>query len=67
LYCLLLLSAVPVSLQAQLLPKEELLYLTARWTGERFPDGRPKISDALIERAKKIGIEEAWQILNNEG
>lgn len=30
-------------------------------------DGRPKVSDQLIERAKKIGIEEAWQILQNEG
>lgn len=52
---------------AQTLPKEELLYLTAAWKGERFPDGRPKVSDALVERAKKIGIEEAWQILQNEG
>ena len=46
---------------------EELQYLTAAWKGERFADGRPRVSDQLIERAKKIGIEEAWQILNNEG
>jgi regulator of RNase E activity RraA len=46
---------------------EELQYLTAAWEGERFADGRPRVSDQLIERAKKIGIEEAWQILNNEG
>ncbi|MFM2145845.1 MAG: hypothetical protein RL732_681 [Bacteroidota bacterium] len=52
---------------AQVMPREELLYLTAAWQGERFPDGRPKVSDQLIERARKIGIEEAWQILNNEG
>lgn len=52
---------------AQTISKEELTYLTNAWTGERFPDGRPKVSDELIERAKKIGIEEAWQILNNEG
>ncbi len=54
-------------LEAQTISKEELVYLTAQWKGERFPDGRPKVSDALIERARKIGIEEAWQILNNEG
>lgn len=52
---------------SQTISKEEMVYLTAAWKGERFDDGRPKISDQLIERAKKIGIEEAWQILNNEG
>ncbi len=55
------------SLMGQTIPKEELIYLTSQWKGERFPDGRPKVPDALIERARKIGIEEAWQILNNEG
>jgi len=52
---------------SQIITKDELIFLTSEWKGERFPDGRPKISDELIERAKKIGIEEAWQILNNEG
>lgn len=52
---------------SQNISKEELVYLTASWKGERFADGRPKVSDELIARAKKIGIEEAWQILNNEG
>jgi regulator of RNase E activity RraA len=51
----------------QNISKEEMIYLTANWKGERFSDGRPKISDELIARARKIGIEEAWQILNNEG
>lgn len=54
-------------LHAQITSKQDLEYLTATWKGERFSDGRPKVSDALIERAKKIGIEEAWQILQNEG
>lgn len=52
---------------AQTLSKDELIYLTAAWKGERFADGRPMVSDALVDRAKKIGIEEAWQILQNEG
>jgi regulator of RNase E activity RraA len=56
-----------ISLMAQSISKEEMLYLTAAWKGERFSDGRPRVSDQLIERAKKIGIEEAWQILQNEG
>lgn len=52
---------------AQTMSKEELIFLTSEWKGERFADGRPKVSDELVERAKHIGIEEAWQILKNEG
>jgi len=55
------------SASAQTITKEEMVFLTSEWKGERFPDGRPKISDELIARARNIGIEEAWQILNNEG
>ena len=33
--------------------------LTADWKGERFPDGRPKVPDAILERLKKVSIEEA--------
>jgi hypothetical protein len=52
---------------AQAMPKDELIFLTSAWKGERFADGRPRISDDLVKRAREIGIEEAWQILNNEG
>ncbi|MFC5410033.1 RraA family protein [Larkinella bovis] len=52
---------------AQTMAKDELVFLTSEWKGERFPDGRPKIPDALIERAKKIGIDDAWTVLKNEG
>ena len=52
---------------AQTIPKDELVFLTSEWKGERFPDGRPKIPDALIERAKKIGLDDAWTVLKNEG
>src|SRR5689334_16879291 len=56
-----------VSLFAQTLPKEELIFLTSEWKGERFPDGRPKISDDLLERAKHIMMDDAWTVLKNEG
>jgi regulator of RNase E activity RraA len=52
---------------AQTMPKDELLFLTAQWKGERFPDGRPKIPDALVERAKRIVIDDAWTVLKNLG
>ncbi len=31
---------------------------TPTWTGERFVDGRPKVSDALLERARGLSSEE---------
>jgi len=52
---------------AQTISKEELIYLTSDWKGERFPDGRPKIPDNLLERAKHIMIDDAWSVLKNEG
>jgi 4-hydroxy-4-methyl-2-oxoglutarate aldolase len=41
--------------------------LTAEWKGERFADGRPKVSDAILARLKNISIEEAWGVLRNKG
>lgn len=55
------------SVFGQTIPKEELIFLTSSWKGERFEDGRPKIPDNLLERAKKIGIDDAWTVLENEG
>lgn len=55
------------SLSAQTTSKEELIYLTSEWKGERFADGRPKISDSLLQRAKLIMIDDAWTVLRNEG
>lgn len=54
-------------LAAQTIPKEELIFLTSEWKGARFPDGRPRLPDEILNRAKLVGIEEVWQILNNEG
>ncbi|MCL6257529.1 RraA family protein [Aquiflexum sp. TKW24L] len=41
--------------------------LTSEWKGERFPDGRPKVSDGILERLRNISIEEAWGVLRNKG
>lgn len=52
---------------AQTISKEEMIFLTSEWKGERFADGRPKIPDDLLERAKHIMIDDAWTVLKNEG
>jgi regulator of RNase E activity RraA len=46
---------------------EYIKALTPEWKGERFPDGRPKVSNAILERLKNISIEEAWGVLRNKG
>lgn len=56
-----------VSLLSQTMSKEELIFLTSEWKGERFADGRPKVSDDLLERAKHIMVDDAWTVLRNVG
>jgi regulator of RNase E activity RraA len=51
----------------QTIPKDELTFLTSQWKGERFADGRPKVPDDLLIRAKNIGIDDAWTVLKNLG
>jgi 4-hydroxy-4-methyl-2-oxoglutarate aldolase len=46
---------------------EYIKALTAEWKGERFADGRPKVSDAILARLKNISLEEAWGVLRNKG
>ncbi|MEP7268597.1 MAG: RraA family protein [Saprospiraceae bacterium] len=55
------------SLTSQVIPVEELMFLTAEWKGERFGDGRPKIPESLFERARHINIDDAWTVLKNYG
>jgi regulator of RNase E activity RraA len=47
--------------------KEELIALTPEWSGERFSDGRPKVSDDIIRRMKSVSVEEAWAVMSNAG
>lgn len=46
---------------------EYIKAITADWKGERFSDGRPKVSDAILERLKNISMEEAWGVLRSKG
>ena len=46
---------------------EYIKSITSIWQGERFADGRPKVSDELLERLKNVPIEAAWSVLRNRG
>src|SRR5664279_259533 len=52
---------------AQTIPRDELIFLTSEWKGERFSDGRPKVPDDLLVRAANVGIDDAWTVLKNLG
>lgn len=58
--------AMPAHAQIQA-TKEEILFYTSEWTGERFPDGRPKVPDNIVERLLDVNTEEAWGILRAAG
>ncbi len=47
--------------------KEDLIKYTPEWKGERFPDGRPRVPDGILERMKSVTLEEAWAVLRNAG
>lgn len=46
---------------------EDIVQLTSLWDGERFPNGRPKVSEDVLRRMRKITLEEAWGPLWNRG
>jgi 4-hydroxy-4-methyl-2-oxoglutarate aldolase len=48
-------------------PAETVKEMTSGWKGERSADGRPRISDGLLERLKNIHMEEAWAYLRGKG
>jgi 4-hydroxy-4-methyl-2-oxoglutarate aldolase len=48
-------------------PQESLERLTRLNPFDRFPDGRPRVPDDLIERMKLVTTEEAWGVLRKHG
>jgi regulator of RNase E activity RraA len=46
---------------------EHIKALTANWKGDRLPDGRPKISDLVLERLQNCTLEQVWGYMNNKG
>ena len=59
----------PIASDAQLftLSKDQLIEFTAQNPFERFPDGRPKVPDGLIERARGLSAEEVLSVLPGKG
>lgn len=67
---LMIVSAVlclPASGQVFSFSREEMIKYTEKNPFDRFPDGRPKVPDSLLERVKSLSVEEAWGALRNKG
>ena len=59
--------ALPVDAQLGMFSKEQRINLTRAWTGDRFPDGRPKVPDSILQQMKTVDAEEAWEVLKKNG
>ena len=61
------LVAASVSAQPGVLSKDALVKYTPEWKGERFADGRPRVSDGVLARMKSVTLEEAWAVIKQAG
>lgn len=59
--------SVPVLAQQVGWKPEQIKALTSRWKGERFPDGRPKVPDIVLERLQNCTLEQVWGYLARRG
>ena len=47
--------------------KDQMMFYTSDWKGDRFPDGRPKVPDDLLKRALDVSNEDVWDYLREHG
>ena len=47
--------------------REQMMFYTSQWKGERFADGRPKVSDDLLRRVVDVSVEDLWDYLRDKG
>ncbi len=47
--------------------REQMMFYTSDWKGDRFPDGRPKLPDDLLKRALDVSVEDVWDYLREQG
>ena len=49
--------------QQEFFTPQDVIKYTPDWHGDRFPDGRPKVPDDILDRMKNVTLEEAWATL----
>jgi 4-hydroxy-4-methyl-2-oxoglutarate aldolase len=63
---MLLLAATLSRAQMITFSRQDLLDYTAQNPFGRFPDGRPKVPDELMERAHGLSAEQIWEVLEDK-
>ncbi|HVO09525.1 MAG TPA: RraA family protein [Vicinamibacteria bacterium] len=63
---LAILCASPALCQVKM-SREQMLFYTSDWKGDRFPDGRPRLADSLLKRAVDVPIEDVWEYIRERG
>ena len=58
--------SLSLTLNGQNLTSDQVKQLTPLWEGERSADGRPYVSNSILERMKAVTIEEAWGVIRGE-
>lgn len=63
------LAAAARTARAQLVTfsRQDLIDYSAQSPFERFPDGRPKVPDQLLQQARELSSEEVWAVLQDKG
>jgi len=64
---LALLFAARADAQLQTFSKQELIDYTSQNPFDRLPDGRPKVPDELLDRARELSSEDIWATLQEKG
>ena len=67
IFCALAMAAGPARSQLVTFSKQDLVDYSAQSPFERFPDGRPKVPDNLLQQARELSSEEVWAVLQEKG
>jgi len=59
--------AIPANAQLVTFSKQDLIDYTAQNPFDRLADGRPRVPDDLMERARGLSSEEVWAVLQEKG
>src|SRR2546423_9663469 len=62
-----LMIATPVRAQLLTFSKQDLVDYTPDTPFDRLPDGRPKVPDNLLARARELSSEDVWAVLQEKG
>src|SRR5579885_2616628 len=61
------LALLPAPAQVFTFTREQMIEYTAKNPWDRFPDGRPRVPDDILEKVRGLSAEEVWAVLPEFG